>query len=85
MVAGGAEFRPNDDISVGMRVITRKGANRVAREAFEIARTRPRKTVTGAHKEPVYRLVCGMFAEECRKVAKDYPTSTEEVMVDGFR
>ena len=56
-----------------MRVITRKGSNRVAREAFEIARTRPRKKVTAAHKEPVYRLACGMFAEECRKVAREYP------------
>ena len=47
-----------------------RASNRVAREAFEIARTRPRKKVTAAHKEPVYRLACGMFAEECRKVAQ---------------
>ena len=39
VVAGAPEFRPNDDITVAMRVITRKGSNRVAREAFEIART----------------------------------------------
>jgi len=66
-------------------VVTRKGANRVAREAFEIARTRPRKTVAAVHKEPVYRLVCGMFAEECRKVAKEFPDCTlTEVLVDGF-
>ena len=70
---GRGEFRPNDEISIGTRVVTRKGANRVAREAFEIARTRPRKKVTAAHKEPVYRLGCGMFAEECRKVAKEFP------------
>ena len=83
VVAGSAEFRPNDDITVAMRVITRKGSNRVAREAFEIARTRERKKVTAAHKEPVYRLACGMFAEECRKVAKEYPDITfEESMID---
>ena len=83
VVAGGPEFRPNDEISVAMRVITRKGANRVAREAFEIARTRKRKKVTAAHKEPVYRLACGMFAEECRKVAKEFPDVTfEEAMID---
>ena len=83
--AGSGEFRPNDDISIGMRVVTRKGANRVAREAFEIARTRSRKKVTSVHKEPVYRLVCGMFAEECRKVAQEFPDCTlEEVLVDGF-
>ena len=85
VVAGNGEFRPNDEISIGTRVVTRKGANRVAREAFEIARTRARKTVTSVHKEPVYRLVCGMFAEECRKVAKEYPDCTlNEVLVDGF-
>jgi len=83
--AGSGEFRPNDDISIGMRVVTRKGANRVAREAFEIARTRSRKKVTSVHKEPVFRLVCGMFAEECRKVAQEFPDCTlEEVLVDGF-
>jgi 3-isopropylmalate dehydrogenase len=85
VVAGLPEFRPNDDITVAMRVITRKGSNRVAREAFEIARTRARKKVTAAHKEPVYRLACGMFAEECRKVAKEYPdVKLTEVLVDGF-
>jgi 3-isopropylmalate dehydrogenase len=83
--AGTGEFRPNDEISIGMRVVTRKGASRVAREAFEIARTRPRKRVTAVHKEPVFRLVCGMFAEECRKVAKEYPDCTlDEVLVDGM-
>ena len=83
VVAGAPEFRPNDDITVAMRVITRKGASRVAREAFELARTRPRKKVTAAHKEPVYRLACGMFAEECRKVAKQYPDiAFEEAMID---
>jgi 3-isopropylmalate dehydrogenase len=83
VVAGAPEFRPNDDITIAMRVITRKGSNRVAREAFEIARTRKRKKVTAAHKEPVYRLACGMFAEECRKVARDYPdVAFEEAMID---
>jgi 3-isopropylmalate dehydrogenase len=85
VVAGTGEFRPNDEVSIGHRVVTRTGASRVAREAFEIARTRPRKKVTAVHKEPVYRLVCGMFAEECRKMAKNYPdVELEEVLVDGF-
>src|SRR5918993_3532636 len=85
VVAGNGEFRPNDEISIGTRVVTRKGASRVAREAFEVARLRKRKKVTAVHKEPVYRLVCGMFAEECRKMAKNYPdVELEEVLVDGF-
>ena len=85
VVAGSGEFRPNNDISIGMRVITRKGANRVARAAFEIAQHRPRKKVTSVHKASVYKLCCGMFAEECREVAKDFPgVELEEVLVDGF-
>ena len=85
VVAGAGEFRPNDDITIASRVITRRGSNRVARAAFEIARTRRRKKVTSVHKEPVYRLACGMFAEECRKVAKDYPdVAFDEALVDGF-
>jgi 3-isopropylmalate dehydrogenase len=84
VVAGAPEFRPNDDITVAMRVITRKGSQRVAREAFAIARERPRTKVTAAHKEPVYRLACGMFAEECRKVAKEFPdVEFEEMMIDS--
>ena len=85
VVAGLPEFRPNDDITVAMRVITRKGSNRVAREAFQLARTRKKKKVTAAHKEPVYRLACGMFAEECRKVAKEFPdVAYDEMMIDSI-
>jgi 3-isopropylmalate dehydrogenase len=85
VVAGAPEFRPNDDITVAMRVITRKGSQRVAREAFALARTRPRKKVTAAHKEPVYRLACGMFAEECRRAAKEFPdVEFEEMMIDSI-
>jgi 3-isopropylmalate dehydrogenase len=83
VVAGSAEFRPNDDITISSRVITRKGSNRVAREAFETARARGRKKVTACHKEPVYRLACGMFAEECRKVATQFPDiEFDEMLID---
>jgi 3-isopropylmalate dehydrogenase len=85
VVAGSGEFRPNDEITIASRIITRKGSNRVARAAFEIARTRKRRKVTAVHKEPVYRLACGMFAEECRKVANDYgDVEYDEALVDGF-
>ena len=85
VVAGGGEFRPNDEISIGMRVVTRHGANRVARVAFEIARTRSRKKLATVHKAPSFKLVCGMFAEECHKVAADFPDVTlEDVLIDSF-
>jgi 3-isopropylmalate dehydrogenase len=85
VVAGMGEYRPNDEISIGMRVITRTGSNRVARTAFEIANTRRRKRVAAVHKAPSFKLCCGMFAEECRKVAADFPdVALEDVLVDTF-
>ncbi len=85
VIAGNGEFRPNDEISIGTRVVTRTGANRVAREAFEIARTRTMKKVTSVHKESTYKLCCGMFADECRKGATEYPdVKLEHVLIDGM-
>jgi 3-isopropylmalate dehydrogenase len=83
IVAGSAEYRPNDEITISSRVITRKGAHRVAKEAFKIAKYYDRKKVTAAHKEPVYRLSCGMFIEECRKVSLDFPNIIyDEKLID---
>jgi 3-isopropylmalate dehydrogenase len=46
---------------------------------------RPARHVTGVHKDTVFKLGCGMFAEECRKVASEYPgIAYDEVMVDTF-
>jgi 3-isopropylmalate dehydrogenase len=80
---GNGEFRPSPDMTIGIRVITRNGSRKVARAAFELARTRPRKKVTAVHKDTVFKLGCGMFAEECRAVAKDFPdVDYDEVLVD---
>jgi len=83
VVAGTGEFRPTDDMTISVRVITRVGSERVARVAFNLARNRPRKLLTIVHKNTVFKLGCGMFVEECLKVAKDFPDVTvNEVIVD---
>jgi len=82
---GNGEFRPTPDMTIGIRVITRQGSRKVARAAFEIARTRPRKKMTAVHKDTVFKLGCGMFAEECRALAREYPdVAYDEVLVDTF-
>jgi len=82
---GNGEFRPTPDMTIGIRVITRQGSSKVARAAFELARTRPRKKLTSVHKDTVFKLACGMFAEECRVLAKEYPdVAYDEVLVDTF-
>ena len=70
----GFEFKLNSDTAVGLRVITRRGCERIARKAFEIAMRRNKKRrVTAIHKSNVMRMTCGLFAEVCRKIAKEYP------------
>lgn len=83
--AGSGEFRPSEDMTISVRVITRQGSSKVCRAAFEIAQSRPRKKLTCVHKNTVYKLGCGMFAEEFRKLAPEFPdVEVEEVMVDTF-
>ena len=82
VVAGSGEFRPNDDMTISVRVISRVGSRRVARAALEIARHR-KKRLTLVHKNTVFKLGCGMFVEECYKAAEDYPdVKVDEVIVD---
>lgn len=82
---GNGEFRPTPDMTISIRLITRQGSSKVARAAFELARTRPRKKMTSVHKDTVFKLGCGMFAEECRSLAREYPDVTyDEVLVDTF-
>src|SRR6476620_5452565 len=82
MLVGNAEFRPNDEVTLSMRVITRTGSRRVAKAAFELARQR-RKHLTYVHKDTVFKLGCGMFVEECRKLAAAYPdVRVDDVIVD---
>ena len=82
VVAGSGEFRPTDDMTISVRVITRVGSERVARVALNLARHR-RKLLTLVHKNTVFKLGCGMFVEECYRAAKDFPDVTvNEVIVD---
>jgi 3-isopropylmalate dehydrogenase len=82
VVAGSGEFRPSEDMTISVRVITRQGSERVARVALALARNR-RKRLTVVHKNTVFKLGCGMFVEECLKAAKDFPdVQVNEVIVD---
>jgi len=84
VVAGSGEFRPTHDVTISVRVITRAGSAKVARAAFQLARTR-RKQLAAIHKDTVFKLGCGMFAEECRAVAAEFPdVAYDEIIVDTF-
>src|SRR5258708_15051366 len=55
VVAGSGEFRPTDELTISVRVISRTGSRKVAKAALEIARHR-RKRLTLVHKNTVFKL-----------------------------
>jgi 3-isopropylmalate dehydrogenase len=69
---------PADQYALSVKVNTRRGSERIARAAFAFARAQGRKKVTIVHKANVVRATDGLFFEEARKVAAEYP----EIQVD---
>jgi isocitrate dehydrogenase (NAD+) len=65
-------------------IITRKGSERVARYAFELARREGRHKVTLVHKANILKAVSGLFLDVAREVARDYTDiESEEMIVDA--
>ncbi len=79
MESGGSEILVTPDVCISLRRITRHCCERIARAAFRLAMTR-KKHVSAVHKANVLKIGDGMFLEECRKVAADFP----EVVLDEY-
>lgn len=81
----GQEFTIGKDTAICLRVITRRNCERIARKAFETARSRNgKKKVTAIHKANVMRVTDGLFAKVCRETAKLYPDiAFNELYVDA--
>jgi len=56
-----------------LKVVTEEKAQRIARFAFEYARSNGRKKVTSIHKANIMKISDGLFLDTCREVAKDFP------------
>ena len=69
---------PTDQYAVSCKINTRKGSERIVRAAFEFARAHRRRKVTIVHKANVVRATDGLFLEEAKRVAQDFP----EIQVD---
>ncbi|HXW94688.1 MAG TPA: isocitrate/isopropylmalate family dehydrogenase [Nitrososphaerales archaeon] len=68
------------DLALDFKVITRPGAERIIRLAFEHARRTGRKKVTVVTKANVVKTTDGLFLETAKKVAGDFP----EIRWDGW-
>ena len=86
MVGGASgEFRPDPDLALAMRKISRRACRRIVESAFTLASTRGARHVTAVHKANVLRVTDGLFLEEARKVAAGYPDiAYDEVLVDAM-
>ena len=63
----------SDDLALTVRVISRRGAERIVRRAFEYAQKHHYPTVTLVEKPNVLRETSGLMTRVARLVAKDYP------------
>jgi 3-isopropylmalate dehydrogenase len=74
-----------EEYAVSCKINTKKGSSRIARAAFEFARRNRRRKVTIVHKANVVRATDGMFLEEARRVARDYPeVKVDEANIDAM-
>jgi len=65
-------------------IVTRFGAERIVRYAFEYAKSHGRKKVTLAHKANILKFTQGLFLDVAQDVAKRYPDITlEDRIIDA--
>jgi 3-isopropylmalate dehydrogenase len=85
MFAGGtSEFMPSEDMALSIRKITAHCSKRIALRSFEMAMKR-RKKVTAIHKVNSFKLTDGLFLNQVRETAKDFPEVTlEDQLVDSM-
>jgi isocitrate dehydrogenase (NAD+) len=72
-------------IAQAMSIVTREGSERIARYAFEYAKTHGRKKVTIVHKANILKATSGLFLDSARRVAKEYEgvIASEDKIVDN--
>lgn len=69
----GVEEKIDEDTVHAIKIVTRRASERIAREAFEYARSHGRRKVTCVHKANILKMSDGMFLECFRRVAEEYP------------
>jgi isocitrate dehydrogenase (NAD+) len=67
-----------------LKIITERASTRIAKFAFEYARSENRKRVTAVHKANIMKLSDGLFLDCFRKVAAGYPEiAADDRIVDN--
>src|SRR5438067_4761085 len=81
----GLEHEVVPGVVESLKIITERASTRIARFAFEYARTHARKRVTAVHKANIMKMSDGLFLQCFRNVAKEYPNiEADDRIVDNL-
>ncbi len=70
---GGIEYMDSRDVAIALKIITRRGTEKIVRYAFELARREGRRKVTCATKSNILKLTEGLFQRVFEEMAPEYP------------
>ena len=80
----GLEHEVVKGVVESLKIITEKASTRIARYAFEYAKSNGRKKVTAVHKANIMKLSDGLFLECFYNVAKEYPEiESDDKIIDN--
>ncbi len=80
----GQTLSPDGEMAQSLIQVTRRGSERIARYAFDLAVRTGRKRVTVVHKANIMKTTSGLFLKTARAVAADYPgIAVNEMIVDN--
>ena len=81
----GIEHMVGKDAAESIKIFTREGCRRILQYAFDYAVANDRHKVTAVHKANIMKCTDGMYLEEARKMAQNYPQiEFEEMIVDAM-
>ena len=84
-IYAGIEHKIDEETIHGVKLITKKGCERICKFAFEYAIKNNRKKVGVVTKANISKLADGMFLNTFREVAKNYEAiETHEILVDNL-
>ena len=80
----GVEYLDTRDVAVALKIISRRGSEKIIRYAFELARREGRRKVTCATKANILKLSEGMFKRIFEEMAPEYPDiEAQHLIIDN--
>jgi isocitrate dehydrogenase len=80
----GVEYESTRDLSVALKIISRKGSEKIIRYAFELAEREGRSKVSVATKANILKHTEGMFKKIFEELAPEYPEiASEHLIIDN--